>query len=227
MCLESNEKIREFLSQIEFRDDREQKECLKYIELKGLRRHMSIFQYIKDSGIDIPRYSMVAGYYRYDKRLRYQLFIYISMYEEYLRAKLGNSFDLGHNFPPKEIKAQRKTISYADSSTLEQQDLNELIETSKQYPGMLPELSEVDANMAAFRKLRNVISHQKFLMMEELKECYVDGVKAKTLYQNIKNVQCILPPSFQHGFAESIRKCGFEKAGVEMDIMSKDRIDLQ
>lgn len=71
----------------------------------------------------------VSGFYRYDKRLRDNLYIYMATVEEFMRACIGNKFENDDSNLVKTeqfIKKQKKYKSV--SFTLEQLTLGELIQ---------------------------------------------------------------------------------------------------
>ncbi|MDR0767186.1 MAG: hypothetical protein LBE57_01870 [Methanosarcinales archaeon] len=128
-------------------------------------------------------------------------------------------FDLGIQLPPKDIQSNRKTIKYENSSTLEKLTLGDLIKFSESYPQALSYIPSKNENLKAFNELRNIVSHQRFLLPSKLKPCIVDETKKKDLLSNLYNVKQILPIEFQKGFVTEINSCIKDLHILERDII--------
>lgn len=204
-------KFENILNQMKYENSKELEEAKKYIALKGMVQYQRIINYCKFSSDEFPSYTKVSGFYRYDKRLRNNLYIYMTTVEEFMRACIGNKFENDDSNLVKTepfIKKQNKFKSV--SLTLEQLTLGELIQLVLKNRMIFKDvykLETLEINLNAFRVLRNRISHHNFLFAETYKECIVNNNIDKTLKHNIDNVKFLLPNEFRQGFSKIINEC--------------------
>ena len=95
----------------------------KSLKSKGVEKHIMIKERLLNwSDSDSIEYEKVASTYRYDKRIRYTLFKYISYLEEFYRAVILDSFILNvrHRFWIKDLREQLKVYSNNLNDALEQ-----------------------------------------------------------------------------------------------------------
>lgn len=81
----------------------------KSLKSKGVEKHILIKERLLNwSDSDSIEYEKVASTYRYDKRIRYTLFKYISYLEEFYRAVILDSFILNvrHRFWIKDLRRE-------------------------------------------------------------------------------------------------------------------------
>lgn len=84
----------ELLLSMSYADAKEREQAKKYIALKGIVQYQRIIEFFKIQEQDsLPTYAKVSSLYKYDKRLRNTLYIYVATVEEYLRAIIGNKFE--------------------------------------------------------------------------------------------------------------------------------------
>ncbi len=149
--------------------------------------------------------------YRYDKRLRDTLYIYLATAEEFMRACIGNRFEDNESGLVKTAKFIAKQNQYQSVSlTLEQLTLGALIDMVLNNQDVFVncyDLDNIKTNLNALRVLRNRVGHHNFLFAETFTTCVVNGVKSNSLEQNIKNLQCFLPRDFRERFAIALNKC--------------------
>lgn len=204
--------IEKFIQQMQYNNNDELKDAYKYIHLKGMPQYQRIINYVKNKfNIEIPHYSNIANIYRYDKRLRYNLYIYIGFIEEYFRAYIGNTYednelDLATTAS---FLAKKKTYSSV-SLTLEKLmfgELAEMVLKNKQIFNSFYDIENLRMNLNALRDLRNKIAHQNFLLEEKYKDCNVAGKVDNTLKNNILNLYQFLPKDYQNGFTKDINSC--------------------
>ncbi len=200
----------ELMEEMVYKNSEERAEARKYIALKGIVQYRRVIDYCKVAEKK-PTYKKVSDLYRYDKRLRDALYIYLSMVEEFLRACLGNEFEDNENKLVKTARFKNKQAQYSSVSlTLEQltlKELNEMVLANKSIFATIYELNLLQLNLDAMRVLRNKVGHHNFLFAESYNKCSVDGVVDSTLKHNIINLKCLLPSEFRQGFTTSINAC--------------------
>lgn len=204
-------KFENILNQMKYENSKELEEAKKYIALKGMVQYQRIINYCKSASDEFPSYTKVSGFYRYDKRLRDNLYIYMATVEEFMRACIGNKFDNDDSNLVKTeqfIKKQKKYKSV--SFTLEQLTLGELIQLvlkNKMVFQDVYNLETLKINLNAFRVLRNRISHHNFLFAETYEECIINNIIDNTIKHNIANVKFLLPSEYRQGFSKTINEC--------------------
>lgn len=204
-------KIENVLSQMKYEKKDEIEDALKYIALKGMVQYQRIINYCKNLSNKLPTYTKVSNLYRYDKRLRDNLYIYMATVEEFMRACIGNKFeDNDADLVKTEdfIKKQNKYKSV--SLTLEQLTLGELIQLVLKNKILFQNVYNLEAlkmNLNAFRVLRNKISHHNFLFAEIYEKCMINNIVDKTIKHNIDNVKFLLPNEYRQGFSKTINEC--------------------
>ncbi len=204
-------KFENILNQMKYENSKELEEAKKYIALKGMVQYQRIINYCKSSSDEFPSYTKVSGFYRYDKRLRDNLYIYMATVEEFMRACIGNKFENDDSNLVKTeqfIKKQKKYKSV--SFTLEQLTLGELIQLvlkNKMVFQDVYNLETLEINLNAFRVLRNRISHHNFLFAETYEECIINNNIDNTLKYNIANVKFLLPNEYRQRFSKKINEC--------------------
>jgi hypothetical protein len=172
---------------------------------KGIVKHILIKKYLlawHDS--NIIKYSEIASTYRYDKRIRYTLFKYISYLEEFYRAIILDNYynDINQNFWIIDMKKNLKTYNDDLNQALERLEFSKLISQARKLPEEInvkccfPK-QHISKNAYALRELRNAVMHNKFLLLYKgFDICYVEGVdgnKSNSLKANIINLINFLP----------------------------------
>ncbi len=174
-------------------EEGEKGDARHYIDVRGLREHidMAKFLHSKDPSRK-PTYKEVATAFRYDKRVRRILYIYIGLLEEYIRAYLCN------NFPTKKSLGIEGNDSLYDY--LYDRTFTNLIRTIKEKldDSHLKELfegKEVDKdNLDAIIKLRDAIGHNRTLLdYKKFKPVRINGEEGESFSLNIKNLKYHLP----------------------------------
>ncbi len=204
-------KIENVLNQMKYENSKELEEAKKYIALKGMVQYQRIINYCKSLSNELPTYIEISSLYRYDKRLRDNLYIYMATVEEFMRAHIGNKFENDDfNLVKTEqfIKKQNKYKSV--SLTLEQLTLGELIQLVLKNKIIFQDvynLATLKTNLNAFRVLRNKVSHHNFLFSETYETCMINSIADKTIKHNIDNVKFLLPIEYRQGFSKTINEC--------------------
>lgn len=215
---------KEFFNGLEIEEtDKDKAEA--YIKSKGLFAHMQIknkmLAWSSDKAI---KYSQIASYYRYDKRIRIILYKYIAYLEEYYRALLLDNFcdDLQQDFWIK-IIADKINSGVRLDIILENLGFRSLLNQIKLLPDNLKEYSfnsnkPIRKNIDALIELRNAVMHNKFLLMYRgFSMCYfAKGRKGSTLRDNILNLVNFLPEDVGVNCIKDINACK-ENRNTEKD----------
>lgn len=78
----------ELLYEMTYENEKQRAEAEKYIALKGIVQYRRVIEFYRSQG-QTPTYTKVSSMYRYDKRLRDTLYIYLATAEEFMRACIG------------------------------------------------------------------------------------------------------------------------------------------
>ena len=205
-------------------NDRERAE--KYLKAKGLFFHMQIKnKLLAWTEGQAVRYSQIASYYRYDKRIRNVLYKYISYLEEYYRAAIldvyFDSVDQGFWIPEIKEKIDQKTPL---NTILEDLGFAELIKQIKKMPDEIKRRCDflgrkrLRENTYALKEFRNAVMHNKFLLMYRgFEKCYFGkGKEGSTLRDNILNLISFLPEEVGEKLKEDVKNC-VENRNTELD----------
>ena len=202
------------LNRMKLSSDEERAEAKEQLELRGAFQYNRIVDLLVDNGLE-PSYDTASALYRYDKRLRFNLYKYISMLEEYLRAIIGNYYDSRDTEP--NISFNNKSDKYPKieefkyvGEYLKEITLGALVIIAKDnkeaFDGIYNIDSEsFDSDMDAIKVFRDKIDHQAFLQTAELSECIKYG--DKTLKSNLLNLRDYLPESYKVSLTDKINKC--------------------
>ena len=215
---------KEFFNGLEIEEtDKDKAEA--YIKSKGLFAHMQIKnKMLAWSSDKTIKYSQIASYYRYDKRIRIILYKYIAYLEEYYRAILLDNFSdsTEQNFWIK-IIADKINSGIRLDIILENLGFRSLLNQIKLLPDNLKEYSfnynkPIRKNIDALIELRNAVMHNKFLLMYRgFEMCYfAKGRKGSTLRDNILNLVNFLPEDVGVNCIKDINACK-ENRNTEKD----------
>lgn len=83
----------ELIEEMVYKNSEERAEAQKYIALKGIVQYRRVINYCKVAE-EKPTYKKVSDLYRYDKRLRDTLYVYLSTLEEFFVHYLGMSLKI-------------------------------------------------------------------------------------------------------------------------------------
>ena len=215
---------KEFFNGLEI-EEKDKDKAEAYIKSKGLFAHMQIknkmLAWSSDKAI---KYSQIASYYRYDKRIRIILYKYIAYLEEYYRAILLDNFSdsTEQNFWIK-IIADKINSGIRLDIILENLGFRSLLNQVKLLPDNLKEYSfnsnkPIRKNIDALIELRNAVMHNKFLLMYRgFSMCYfAKGRKGSTLRDNILNLVNFLPEDVGKNCIKDINACK-ENRNTEKD----------
>lgn len=179
-----------------------------YLKLKGVER-------IKKACNVLTPYMKkvtdrdIADIYKYDLRLRRNIYYYITMFEVYLRAQLSN------NFQKKDFDLNKYDLGSNDSlfEILEESTFGKLI-------GLYQDLKEHEIDiildtdiekslfvrrLVAVKDLRNAVFHHNFLLdFTKYANCEINGLNTCTLLSNLINFYKILPIELKGRFVKRI-----------------------
>ena len=192
----------------------------KSLKSKGVEKHILIKERLLNwSTSESIEYEKVASTYRYDKRIRYTLFKYISYLEELYRAVILDNYvvDVRQKFWIKDLREQLKSYSNNLNDALEHIDFSALLIQCQRLPKEVkalcgfPKIKHLNDDSIALKELRNAVMHNKFLLLYRGYDiCYVDGVddgKSASLKANILNLIQFLPPEVGEQCAKDINVC--------------------
>ena len=192
----------------------------KSLKSKGVEKHILIKERLLNwSMSDSIEYAKVASTYRYDKRIRYMLFKYISYLEEFYRAVILDNYvnRVKQKFWIEELQDKLVEFDYNLNDALEHIDFRVLLIQCQRLPKPkrdlcgFPGRKYLKDNSFALKELRNAVMHNKFLLLYRGYEvCYVNGVddsKSASLKANILNLIQFLPPEVGEQCVKDINAC--------------------
>lgn len=203
----------ELMRFIEFDSQEEKEDCEFYLDVKGVEIHRAIMKYLQFDFVEGSKikWSVIAQKLQEDKRLRDRLYIYLATLEEYNRAYISNKYqeNICQNFwidgktSWNKIKTNLQNRSNL-FEVLQDTDFGTLINQVKKLPqedraAIFDEEIGSDNNLNAVIELRNAVSHHKFLLNHNFKECKVGDEIGNTLESNIKNLRQLLPKQYRYG----------------------------
>lgn len=181
-----------------------------YLKLKGIERIKKAY-FVLEPHIKKVTDRDIADIYKYDLRLRRNIYYYITMFEVYLRAQLSN------NYGKEEFDLNKYDLHSGGSlfDILEESTFGKLI-------GLYEDLSEreIDAIMdydmdkslflrrlTAVKDLRNAVFHHNFLLdFKDYANCEVNGLNTCTLLSNLVNFYRVLPKELKDRFVRRINR---------------------
>ena len=211
---------KDFVSRMEFNDDKERERCMTYLDLKGVAYHTVLVNYIGLNEDGKIEYHRVKNLYVYDKRIRNILYRYFSALEEGIRGFITNKYCGNLDNIKKLSKSIHKSIIEGNSlsKVLEDLDFNTLMNltkklTTKEKKDLYGRTDKLDENLLAVKELRNAVSHHRMLFVyEDFYECYFeDGTTGHTLMDNIKNLRQLLNPYYRVFLTEAINNSSIDE----------------
>jgi hypothetical protein len=201
--------------------ENEKKKSLHYLQYRGIEEHERIRLILESyTGAKIT-YSSIASTMRYDKRIRRILYKYIGFIEESTRAYISNTFadSISGFFHTKKLdECLLENYSLFNAlcaltfwqliSQVKKMDEKNKIEM---FPYYKDNISWLDNDLSALVKLRNEVSHNRFLIdNKRLAFCHV-GDKNSSLWANIINLQNCLPEYLQLSFKNEINNSQYNE----------------
>jgi len=182
----------------------------KYLKLKGIERIKKACMILKPHLKKVTDKD-IADIYKYDLRLRRNIYYYITMFEVFLRAQLSN------NFTKDDFDLNKYDLISGDSlfEILEESTFGKLIglyEDLKEH--QIDELMDMDMDKSLFirrlvavKDLRNAVFHHNFLLdFTKYANCEINGLNTCTLLSNLVNFYRILPSELKGRFVKRINR---------------------
>ncbi len=182
----------------------------KYLKLKGIERIKKAYMILKPHLKKVTDKD-IADIYKYDLRLRRNIYYYITMFEVFLRAQLSN------NFTKDDFDLNKYDLISGDSlfEILEESTFGKLIglyEDLKEH--QIDELMDMDMDKSLFirrsvavKDLRNAVFHHNFLLdFTKYANCEINGLNTCTLLSNLVNFYRILPDELKGRFVKRINR---------------------
>lgn len=213
--------------------DKDRKRAEKALLYKGVEKHILIKEMLlSKSDNRYIEYEKIASTYRYDKRIRYTLFKYISYLEELYRAIILDNYssNLKQNFWTPKFQETLKKLDYNLNNTLEEIGFSTLFNQVKRLPEEVrakygfTNIQHLEQNFNALRELRNAVMHNKFLLLYSGENfCDIQGVdkeNSTSLKAHILNLIQFLPPAVGKQCIKDInaRKKADESENKENDL---------
>lgn len=200
--------------------DEDKIKAARALKSKGVEKHLLIKEKLLawNESNEIE-YAKIASTYRYDKRIRYVLFKYVSYLEEFYRAVILDNYvkSVKQKFWIEELKDKLVEFDYSLNDALEHIDFRVLLIQCQRLPKPKQDLcgfpcgKYLKDNSIALKELRNAVMHNKFLLLYRGYDvCYVGGVdnnKSTSLKANILNLVQFLPIEVGKQCAEDINAC--------------------
>ncbi|MDE6441204.1 MAG: hypothetical protein K2L12_00440 [Clostridia bacterium] len=167
---------------IDYEEHKEEIE--KWINLKGELKYRRFLNLLKEKAVPVT-WEVLKDTYRYDKRLLFNSFKYLSFFEEFLRAQLWNIGNATYetlennyffNIMGTVLKNKHK-IDYSDFSF-------EFLEQNKEK----------------INYLRRRVAHNKIIL---------EGDSKFSVDELLTAMYVTLPKSYQEGFKSAITECSF------------------
>ncbi|MBD5414133.1 MAG: hypothetical protein HDR52_06925 [Treponema sp.] len=190
------------------------------LKSKGVEKHILIKkQLLAWNEDDKIEYSKIASAYRYDKRIRYVLFKYISYLEEFYRAVILDNYinRLEQDFWTEPLQINLKKYNNNLNDALEHLEFSSLLTQCQRLPEETKNRcfpsngNHLKKNLFALKELRNAVMHNKFLLLYRgFNVCYVEGVdagKSANLKASILNLIQFLPEAVGLQCAKDINAC--------------------
>lgn len=217
----SKEREQYFFDSIKIKDE-DIPRAKQAIYSKGIEKHIIILEMLKPwVEEDRVPYEYIASFYRYDKRLRKVLFVFISFLEEYYRSIILDKYRFDWSSLAASSCLSYLLKKYKDmDKALEKLDFSHLVNQLYKIRGVFQDKhlfsknSRFKKNKDALIELRNCVMHNRFLLLYRgYKECYVSeiDVKSTTLKDNIQNLINFLPESIKEKCQTEINNCLIER----------------
>ena len=162
--------------------DSHRKDIEKWFSIKCPEKYRKFAELLKNGGED-PTWVRIVDLYRYDKRLIFNCYRYLSFLEEYLRAIV--------------VRQEGGKESYDQWQDRTLGELEERIKTIIKSGGQISGVPQFENYIGHVRNLRNAISHNKIVLELPYREC-------------INSLLMMLPETYRKGFREEINDCAKE-----------------
>jgi len=211
----------------------EKQEFQNYLELKGVQRYKKI-EAALNGKVGTISYCMLSEHYRYDVKLRRQIFKSIALLEVAIKAYICNHYNIEHlqysNF--KDIinkvlgKGNKKFSGFMPKVKMlfnekpinslfeyvEESDFGQLIEVfmvlpDEQKEELFPNIQYLKENLYAIKELRNKACHHSITIGQELGTVYIDGMPKQGIQANIENLINLIPSRARGNIKRQFNEC--------------------
>jgi hypothetical protein len=203
----------DFLSNMIFESNEERERCLNYLDLKGVAYHTVLANYIGFNKQGKIEYKKVKNLYIYDKRIRNILYKYLSALEEGIRGFICNRYNTKEKIKKLSNRLYQNVMNESSlNKELENLGFNDLLNLTKKLSNddtrtLFNNNNELEINLNAVRRLRNIVSHHRMLFVcEEYGQCIIGDTPSKTLIDNCRNLMKLLNPFYKEFFVEDINE---------------------
>ncbi len=183
----------------------DEEQFILYLNLKGVKRIRNVYYVIAAHKQQVTSED-IRDLYKYDLRLRRDIYYYLTMYEVYLRAQLSN------NFQAKDLKLrQNENLFYY----LEHSTFHRLIELYKKIDEKtIDEIfsfslskKEFLRRVTAIKKFRNAVFHHNFILdFKSYDRFEIDDLTTDDLVGVLANLIKLLPYSLSETFIKRINR---------------------
>lgn len=191
-----------------------------YLKYRGVLEHNFVCEYLQGYKSEKVTYCEVATAFRYDKRIRRLLFIYIGFFEEYLRAFMADKYQ-NDNMCKGKIQLKNgilnnKKLYNAINGLTFGQLIGKIKKIQKEYKEELfSEFKNISTNLDAIIFLRNEVCHNRFLLHNKrLKKCILHEEHKHSLWANVMNLYIYLPSELKISFVTELKNCSEHKDSV-------------
>lgn len=211
----------DFWNKIEINEE-EKEQSIHFLKYRGIDEHNHVRQYLESLTGRRVSYSEIATAFRYDKRIRRVLYKYIGLLEESIRAYITNKYNNNANG----FKHTYKTNKWLKESgnlynALSELTFGELVSQTLILPPIDRTFifqgyngkreKDLEADLRAAVRLRNEVSHNRFLLDNKKLSICSFGDGNHSLWINVVNLGRLLPDIFSQSFRKEIEFCSIEK----------------
>lgn len=204
-----------------YSNDEEKSEFEKYVKIRGKFVLKQIYDYLLIFNRDSIKYSDLSTCVRYDKNLRDILYIYLATFEEYLRAKILDKYDVesSYVFSRKEkhyIKKMADSMYESknkESSALYEKFSLDLGETIMLLEELKMFSSKKNEEFNKIRFLRNLVMHHNLIVLGKVKSLVGVAKNKETVKEGIIALANNLPDDYRQNFLLIINglRCDFQQ----------------
>ena len=210
---------------IVFKNKEEQDLYNKYKPLRGEGVY-----YLVENALKVYRNNEEVSYHdfssliRYDKKLRDNLYIYLALFEEYVRNLLFNQYEYNGKGKIKDDfrdfntieESSRYGLNFCLESNFSFGKLMAFIEMFGVKDDAAPEFNR--ETLTLIKSLRNDVMHHQLLLVPQkyvLSKCEIES-RVVQLHDKLMKLRMLLPHEYRQGFSSSINKCNHSSNGKKM-----------
>ncbi len=211
-------------------------EFVNYLELKGIERYRRLCDQIKPY-CDELTYEIVSDHYRYDIKLRRMIFKAVGLLEIAFKAYICNRFEIkiitAKN--AKQLIEDKLVINSKKKLNVPQWKIDCIFDEDKElslyefiersdiavlnsillllpkmcHKELFVDTEDLDKNLTAVKKLRNLAMHHNLLLGANFNKVYRDKKCYSGLNENIKNLISLVPKRARGNISNEFNNCIF------------------